>query len=381
MPVEPPEDRPSARSTWARRATKGSAVTALAALSALGSLGTAHAQSPVTPQNTGTSQHAQAPGEITVAAGDSVWSLATKHGVSVAELMQANKIPAHAMVRPGDRLTIPGSQAKASEPAPDDAKPAEKPEPKTPTTRHTIASGDTIWDLADKHGVSVLDLQEANDLNASSLLRPGQALKIPGSQATAKADDAAQAPAAASVTETAPKPKAPEAQKLAAAHKPAVGDTFAGRTYPKHVVDSANKHHAELQQRDLPSQEAVQSMIRETAESMGVDPKLALAHAAQESGFQQGVVSPADAVGTMQVIPSAGEWASNLVGRDLDLLDTRDNITAGVAIIKELQDKAPSKEMGIGAYYQGLHGVKTYGLFSDTKDYVRAVSAQEKRFA
>uniref|UniRef100_UPI001CB8F2BF lytic transglycosylase domain-containing protein n=1 Tax=Kocuria atrinae TaxID=592377 RepID=UPI001CB8F2BF len=154
-----------------------------------------------------------------------------------------------------------------------------------------------------------------------------------------------------------------------------------GPDYPKHVVDSANQHHAELQQRDLPSQEAVQSMIRETAESMGVDPKLALAHAAQESGFQQGVVSPADAVGAMQVIPSAGDWASNLVGRDLDLLDTRDNITAGVAIIKELQDKAPSKEMGIGAYYQGLHGVKTYGLFSDTKDYVRAVSAQEKRFA
>lgn len=379
MPVEPPEDRPSARSTWARRATKGSAVTALAALSALGTLGTAHAQSPVTPQNTGTSQHAQAPGEITVAAGDSVWSLATKHGVTVTELMKANKIPAHAMVRPGDRLAIPGQQDEASETKPAQTEPAEKPEPKAPTARHTIASGDTIWDLAAKHGVSVLELQEANGLTASSLLRPGQALKIPGSQAAPKADDAAHAPAAASAPEPAPKTKAPAAPK--ATPMPAVGDTFAGRTYPQHVVDSANKHHAELQRRDLPSQQAVQSMIRETAESMGVDPKLALAHAAQESGFQQGVVSPADAVGTMQVIPSAGEWASSLVGRDLDLLDTQDNITAGVAIIKELQDKAPSKHMGIGAYYQGLHGVKTYGLFSDTKDYVRAVTAQEKRFA
>ncbi|MEX5274540.1 LysM peptidoglycan-binding domain-containing protein [Kocuria sp. CPCC 205235] len=379
MPVEPPEDRPSARSTWARRATKGSAVTALAALSALGTLGTAHAQSPVTPQNTGTSQHAQAPGEITVAAGDSVWSLATKHGVTVTGLMKANKIPAHAMVRPGDRLAIPGQQDKASETKPAQTEPAEKPEPKEPTARHTIASGDTIWDLAAKHGVSVLELQQANGLTASSLLRPGQALKIPGSQAAPKADDAAHAPAAASAPEPAPKTKAPAAPK--ATPMPAVGDTFAGRTYPQHVVDSANKHHAELQRRDLPSQQAVQSMIRETAESMGVDPKLALAHAAQESGFQQGVVSPADAVGTMQVIPSAGEWASSLVGRDLDLLDTQDNITAGVAIIKELQDKAPSKHMGIGAYYQGLHGVKTYGLFSDTKDYVRAVTAQEKRFA
>lgn len=372
MPVEPPEDQRSARATWARRATKGSAVTALAALSALGSLGTAHAQSPVTPQNNATAQHAQAPGEITVSAGDTVWDLATRHGVSVTDLMKANDLPAHAMVRPGDRLTIPGEKDKA--PA---AEPAQQKTPETSTARHTVASGDTVWDLAEQHGVSVLELQRSNDLAAGSMLRPGQTLKIPGSQA----DYAVQAPAAASSPEPAPETEAPEARKPAAAPKPAVGDTFAGRTYPKDVVDSANKHHAELQKRTLPSQDVVQDMVRDTARSMGVDPKLALAHAAQESGFQQGVVSPADAVGTMQVIPSAGEWASHLVGRELDLLDTQDNITAGVAIIKELQDKTPSKEMGIAAYYQGLHGVKTYGMFSDTKDYVRAVAAQEKRFA
>lgn len=373
MPVEPPEHRPPARSTWARRATTGSAVTALAALSALGSLGVAHAQSPVTPENNAASQHAQPRGGVIVAPGDSVWSLAAKHGVTVTDLMNANKIPAHAMVRPGDRLTIPGQQEVRSE-----AEPAEKPEPQPPTARHTVDSGDTVWDLADQHGVSVLDLQRANDLDASSLLRPGRTLTIPGSQATSRAADAAQAPAAASAPEPAHQPKAPKAPRVAP--EPAVGGAFAGRTYPRHVVDSANAHHAELQKRNLPSQEAAQSLVRETAESMGVAPGLALAHAAQESGFQQNVVSPADAVGTMQVIPSAGEWASQLVGRDLDLLDTRDNVTAGVAIIKELQDKTPSKEMGIAAYYQGLHGVKTYGLFSDTKDYVRAVCAQEKRF-
>ncbi|MBD2765615.1 LysM peptidoglycan-binding domain-containing protein [Kocuria sp. cx-455] len=373
MPVEPPEHRPSARSTWARRATKGSAVTALAALSAVGSLGVAHAQSPAPPENKAASQHAHAPGEITVAPGDSVWSLATKHGVTVTDLMKANKIPAHAMVRPGDRLTVPGRPQEHTQ-----DEPAGTTTPQPPSAHHTVAPGDTVWDLADQHGISVAELQRANDLDASSLLRPGRTLTIPGSQAASKAADTAQPPAAASAPEPAPKTKAPEAPK--AAPEPAVDNTFAGRTYPRHVVDSANKHHAELQKRDLPSQEAMQSLVRETAESMGVEPTLALAHAAQESGFQQGVVSPADAVGTMQVIPSAGEWASQLVGRDLDLLDARDNVTAGVAIIKELQDKTPSKEMGIAAYYQGLHGVKTYGLFSDTKDYVRAVSAQEKRF-
>ena len=373
MPVEPPEHRPPARSVWTRRASKGSAVTALAALSALGSLGVAHAQSPVTPQNNAASQHAQTPGEITVSRGDSVWSLATTHGVTVTDLMNANKIPAHAVVRPGDRLTIPARHQEHTE-----APPVETSKPRPASAQHTVSPGDTVWDLADRHGVSVVELQRANDLDASSLLRPGCTLTIPGSQATSQAADAAQAPAAAAVPGAVPEPKASEAAK--AAPGPAVDNTFAGRTYPRHVVDSANEHHTELRKRELPSQEAVQSLVRETAESMGVEPTLALAHAAQESGFQQGVVSPADAVGTMQVIPSAGEWASQLVGRDLDLLDARDNVTAGVAIIKELQDKTPSKEMGIAAYYQGLHGVKTYGLFSDTKDYVRAVSAQEKRF-
>ena len=74
-------------------------------------------------------------------------------------------------------------------------------------------------------------------------------------------------------------------------------------------------------------------LVHDTAVQMGVDPALALAHAHQESGFDHRAVSPADAVGAMQVIPDAGDWASGLVGRELDLLDPQDNVTAGVAIM------------------------------------------------
>lgn len=368
MPVDPPHDRRSARPSWARRATTGSTATTLAALTALGTMGSAHAQ-PVAAPHTGpaTAVHAQTPGRITVAPGDTVWGLATAHGVSVSDLMTVNHIPAHAMLHPGDRLSIPGRDDH------DDAaaEPARAPAAQGPATRYTVRSGDTVWAVATEHGVSVLEFQKANDLTALSILRPGQTLTIPGPTAAPEAHEPAPATSAPEAA-LAPEPAAP---------RPAVGDNFAGRTYPKDVVDSANSHYHELQKRDLPASATIQAMVRETALSMGVDPALAQAHAYQESGFQQGVVSPADAVGTMQVIPAAGEWASALVGRDLDLLDTQDNITAGLAIIRELQDKAPSKDMGIGAYYQGLHGVKTYGLYPDTKDYVRAVTAQEKRFA
>ena len=121
-------------------------------------------------------------------------------------------------------------------------------------------------------------------------------------------------------------------------------------------------------------------LVHDTAVRMGVDPALALAHAHQESGFDHRAVSPADAVGTMQVIPDAGDWASGLVGRELDLLDPQDNVTAGVAIIRQLGRAAPSTDVAIAAYYQGLHGVKKYGMYDDTKQYVKSVKTHRKRF-
>ena len=81
----------------------------------------------------------------------------------------------------------------------------------------------------------------------------------------------------------------------------------------------------------------------------------------------------------MQVIPSSGEWASQLVGRKLNLLDPQDNITAGVAIIRHLQRNNPG-DIGIAGYYQGEAGVRKYGMYSDTKDYVKKVRNAMSRF-
>lgn len=382
MPVEPSQDRRPTRSR-ARRATTGSAVTALAALAALGTMAPAQA-CPATAQTVPAAQHAEAPGEVTVRPGDSVWSLATAHGVGVREFMAVNDLPAHAMVRPGRRLVVPSGNATARRaPSSETAAPAaarSTAEAATPSARrHTVVAGDTVWALAERHGVSVARLLSTNDLGATSLLRPGQRVDIPAPDEAA--DPAAGVAGGAAAPGSATALDAGEAPRVAGAAQPGSGATFAGCTYPPEVVGAADRHRAQLAERELPDIARVQQMVRATAQRMGVDPALALAHASQESGFRQGAVSPADAVGTMQVIPSAGRWACALVGRDLDLLDAQDNIVAGIAIIRELQEKAPDKRTAIGAYYQGLHGVRTYGMFSDTKDYVRAVSAQEQRFA
>ena len=91
-------------------------------------------------------------------------------------------------------------------------------------------------------------------------------------------------------------------------------------------------------------------------------------------------MSPANAIGCMQVIPSSGVWASRLVGRRLDLLDPDDNVTAGVAIIAALLRSAPDERTAIAGYYQGLGSVRKNGMFPDTRRYVANVQRLEARF-
>ena len=159
----------------------------------------------------------------------------------------------------------------------------------------------------------------------SSIIYPGQKLALAGSSVAP-----ASTPPAATVT-------------------PLVPSTFLGFSYPAAVVSSANQNKALLNASPVPSREQMKKIVADTARRMGVDPSLALAFAFQESSFDHRSVSPANAIGTMQVIPSSGEWASDLVGRKLNLLDPYDNATAGVAIIRQLirtsKDRTPQSRV------------------------------------
>lgn len=127
------------------------------------------------------------------------------------------------------------------------------------------------------------------------------------------------------------------------------------------------------------SRTQAKAMIVATARRHGVDPRLALAIAWQESGWQQNILSSADAYGIMQVIPSSGEWASSMVGRRLDLRNAQDNVTAGVVILRALDRTAANRDQAIAGYYQGLASVRSRGMYADTKQYVRSVEAIMKR--
>ncbi|GMA33954.1 hypothetical protein GCM10025876_01580 [Demequina litorisediminis] len=206
-------------------------------------------------------------------------------------------------------------------------------------------SGDTLSGIASKHGVSVSDLVKANGLSSASLIRIGQKATVPGGTVTGL-----------------------------------VGDTFAGRTYAAGTVGAANQNKATLNAMTVPSRDQMQSMVVAAANRYRVDPALAQAIAFQESGFNMRAVSPANAVGVMQVIPTSGEWASDLVGRDLNLLNPVDNVEAGVAILKHLTRGGRALDTAIAGYYQGEAGVAKYGMYSDTKQYVASVKSLMGRF-
>ena len=82
----------------------------------------------------------------------------------------------------------------------------------------------------------------------------------------------------------------------------------------------------------------------------------------------------------MQVMPDSGTWAGSLIGRDLNLHDVNDNVTAGVVIIKQLTKMAANRDEVIAAYYQGLGSVRERGWYRDTRQYVANVNYFRGRF-
>ncbi|WIM08681.1 LysM peptidoglycan-binding domain-containing protein [Trueperella bernardiae] len=361
-------------STIAKRA--GTTITAIARANSLNSVNlifpgqqlkipsAAQAAAPAAPA--APVQSAPATTAYVVKAGDTLGRIASAHGTTVAKLAADNGIANPNLIHVGQRLTIapattPATTAPAAKPA-TPAAPATKPVAPAATT-YVVRAGDTLSGIAAKHGTTVAALVAANGISNPNRIGVGQTLVISGAAQSAPQANAGQS---SSGTQT--------------SRPQLVQNNFPGYTYADSTVEAANDNKYALISKAQPSRAEVQSMIVSVARDMGVDPRLALAHAFVESGFDATAVSPANAIGVMQVIPSSGQWASQMVGRNLDLLNPYDNVVAGVSIIRYLQNNASSFDEGIAGYYQGLGGVKKYGMRSDTVAYVAKVKAAMARF-
>ena len=200
---------------------------------------------------------------------------------------------------------------------------------------YVVRSGDTLGGLARNAGVSLDSMAAANGLDPARPLLIGTVLKLP-----------AGAPTPARASEPLP---------------------------TQRVVSSAGPQ---------PTPQRVGAAdIQSVASQYGVSPSLAAAIGWQESGFNNGMVSDANARGVMQVMPGTWSYVESISGQKLNAASASDNVRAGVLYLQHLlQQTGGDESAAIAGYYQGLGSVRSRGLFDDTQKYVANVQALRSRF-
>ncbi len=112
-----------------------------------------------------------------VKAGDSLSAIAKQYGLSQQAIMAANNISNPSLIYAGQRLVIPGNTVADTVPGPASADPEV----------HVVAAGETLSAIAQKYGVSLQALAEANNLTDPSRISVGQRLSIPNTGAAGAA--------------------------------------------------------------------------------------------------------------------------------------------------------------------------------------------------
>ncbi|RKQ14953.1 LysM peptidoglycan-binding domain-containing protein [Oceanobacillus bengalensis] len=111
--------------------------------------------------------------QYTVTAGDSLWAIANRYGVSVDAIRTSNNLDSD-VLQVGQKLII----SQGNEPVlPPVAIPA------TDAASYTVKGGDSLSGIAKKYNITVQQLKQKNNLN-TDMIRIGQVLQIPGGQAT-----------------------------------------------------------------------------------------------------------------------------------------------------------------------------------------------------
>ena len=105
--------------------------------------------------------------------GENLWLIARRYGVPISDLVAWNRLDPEAWLMPGQILELRRSS--------DPSAAAFPAYPRYGGPRYVVRNGDTLWRIANKHGVSVAELQAWNGLDADDWLMPGQILKLYGS--------------------------------------------------------------------------------------------------------------------------------------------------------------------------------------------------------
>jgi LysM repeat protein len=232
---------------------------------------------------------------------------------------------------------------------------------------YVVRPGDTLGDIAIRHGTTIRALIAANHIGTVEVLHAGQLLHIP--------DASIGLPAytrGATDVETYTVHQGEGVFEVA--RRFGVDATALARTNGI-GVNAQLAQGAELQ---IPGRLArMNALLTFVAGDVGASPSLVRAVSWLESGWRQDVISPTGAVGVMQIEPSTGDWVSrHLAGRRLDIWVAQDNVLAGSLLVNHL---AIAHEGDVNAtmagYYQGDASVVANGVFDDTRRYQQQVTS------
>jgi LysM repeat protein len=110
--------------------------------------------------------------QVTVQPGETLSQIADRLGISMARLMQLNGITNPDHVESGSKLTVPNSVSSAGR-----AKGTSSSSNGT-TTKVTVKDGQTLSEIADRHGMSVNELMRLNDLSNADHVETGSTLRV-----------------------------------------------------------------------------------------------------------------------------------------------------------------------------------------------------------
>jgi peptidoglycan DL-endopeptidase LytE len=130
----------------------------------------------------------------TVKSGDTLIAIANAHSITLAELKNWNNIKSY-LIYPGQKFTV--SKGAASTPQEETAsKPAPvKPPANSATGSYTVKSGDTLSHISLKYKVSVAEIKKHNNLK-SDMIYVGQVLKLQATQGVQPSQPSKPAPEA-----------------------------------------------------------------------------------------------------------------------------------------------------------------------------------------
>ena len=126
---------------------------------------------------------------VTVGYGETVEQIARKYGVPASAILQTNGISDASMVKPGQRLVIP-RYVSSSAPVPQapavQAPAAQARAQAQPSeTVHVVGAGESLIGIARQHGVTLIALAKANNIEPNARVSTGDRLIVPGSHAAA----------------------------------------------------------------------------------------------------------------------------------------------------------------------------------------------------